>query len=99
MQRGFDHQYGPLLGEIDYFTHSAHGTRDWFRDEKPLKENGYVTSLLGSEAVRYIESRDGRTPFFLYLAFTARTRRIRCRRKPWPPTVPPLIRHGNRTWR
>jgi arylsulfatase A-like enzyme len=71
MQRGFDHQYGPLLGEIDYFTHSAHGTRDWFRDEKPLKENGYVTSLLGSEAVRYIQSRDGRTPFFLYLAFTA----------------------------
>jgi arylsulfatase A-like enzyme len=70
-QRGFDHQYGPLLGEIDYFTHSAHGTRDWFRDDQPVKEEGYVTRLLGDEAVRVIEHRDPRAPFFLYLAFTA----------------------------
>ena len=69
--RGFDHQYGPLLGEIDYFTHSAHGTRDWFRDDRPLKEDGYVTRLLGDEAVRVIEHRDPQRPFFLYLAFTA----------------------------
>src|SRR5262245_6596394 len=69
--RGFDHQYGPLLGEIDYFTHSAHGTRDWFRDDKPLKEEGYVTALLGDEAVRVIQHRDPKRPFFLYLAFTA----------------------------
>ena len=71
MQRGFDHQYGPLLGEIDYFTHSAHGTLDWFRDEKPSKDAGYVTTLLGDEAVRVIEHADSRKPFFLYLAFTA----------------------------
>ena len=25
MQRGFDHHYGPLIGEIDYFTHEQHG--------------------------------------------------------------------------
>src|SRR5215831_13560957 len=24
-QRGFDYQYGPLIGEIDYFTHEAEG--------------------------------------------------------------------------
>jgi arylsulfatase B len=70
-QRGFDSQYGPLLGEIDYFTHSAHGTRDWFRDNRPVKESGYVTELLGAEASRLIESHDPRTPLFLYLAFTA----------------------------
>lgn len=70
-QRGFDHQYGPLLGEIDYFTHSAHGTRDWYRDNKPVKEEGYVTQLLGRDAVRRVERHDPKVPLFLYLAFTA----------------------------
>ena len=70
-QRGFDYQYGPLLGEIDYFTHSAHGTRDWFRNNQPLKEEGYVTTLIGNDAVRRIQAHDVRKPLFLYLAFTA----------------------------
>jgi len=70
-QRGFDHQYGPLLGEIDYFSHSAHGTRDWFRDNQPIEEQGYVTRLLGEDAVRLIESQASDAPLFLYLAFTA----------------------------
>jgi arylsulfatase A-like enzyme len=70
-QRGFDYQYGPLLGEIDYYTHSAHGTRDWFRNNEPVKEEGYVTTLLGNDAVRLIENHDAKTPLFLYLAFTS----------------------------
>jgi arylsulfatase A-like enzyme len=70
-QRGFDYQYGPLLGEIDYFTHSAHGVRDWLRDNRPVKEQGYVTQLLGRDAVELIARHDPRTPLFLYLAFTA----------------------------
>ena len=70
-QRGFDYQYGPLLGEIDYFTHSAHGTRDWFRDNEPVVEKGYVTRLLGADAVRRIDGHDPKVPLFLYLAFTA----------------------------
>ncbi len=71
MQRGFDLQYGPLLGEIDYFTHSAHGTRDWFRNEQPVVESGYATELIGREAARVIDEHDASTPLFLYLAFTA----------------------------
>ncbi len=70
-QRGFDSQYGALLGEIDYFTHSAHDFRDWFRDNEPVKEEGYVTELIGAEAVRQIEAQDPKTPLFLYVAFTA----------------------------
>jgi arylsulfatase A-like enzyme len=70
-QRGFDYQYGPLLGEIDYFTQEAHGKRDWFRDNKPVNEKGYVTTLLGDDAVRLIRAHDPDKPLFLYLAFTA----------------------------
>lgn len=70
-QRGFDYQYGPLLGEIDYFSHSAHGKRDWFRNNQPVKEEGYVTQLLGRDAVRLIKRHDPKQPLFLYLAFTA----------------------------
>lgn len=70
-QRGFDYQYGPLIGEIDYYDHKVHGVVDWYRNDKPLDEPGYVTTLLGQDAVRYIDGRDGSRPFFLYLAFTA----------------------------
>lgn len=70
-QRGFDHQYGPLLGEIDYYSHSAHGTRDWFRNNEPVREDGYVTTLLGNEAVALIGRHDPNVPLFLYLTFTA----------------------------
>jgi arylsulfatase A-like enzyme len=70
-QRGFDYQYGPLIGELDYFTHEEHGVLDWYRNNKPLKEEGYTTTLLGNDAAKYINERDGVTPFYLYLTFNA----------------------------
>ena len=71
-QRGFDYAYGAVLGEIDYFSHDAHGVTDWQRDNEPVKEEGYVTTLLGDDAVRFVEKQqDNEKPFFLYLAFTA----------------------------
>ena len=70
-QRGFDRAYGPVLGEIDYFTRQAHGVTDWYRDNQLVEEEGYVTTLLGDEAVRVIEDHEAGTPLFLYLAFTA----------------------------
>jgi arylsulfatase A-like enzyme len=70
-QRGFDYHYGAVLGEIDYFTRSAHGVLDWQRDNKPVHEEGYVTQLLGSDAVKLIGAHDSAQPLFLYLAFTA----------------------------
>ncbi len=70
-QRGFDYQYGPLIGEIDYFTHEQHGVVDWYRDNTRVTEAGYSTTLLGDDAVRYIESRNPGKPFYLYLAFNA----------------------------
>ncbi len=70
-QRGFDYQYGPLIGEIDYFTHEQHGVLDWFRNNEPVKEEGYSTTLIGSEAVKVIDSHDTSSPLFLYLTFNA----------------------------
>jgi arylsulfatase A-like enzyme len=70
-QRGFDHQYGPLIGEIDYFTHKAGGKVDWYRNNKVVEEEGYSTTLLGNDAVKLIEAHNPATPLFLYLAFNA----------------------------
>ena len=70
-QRGFDHQYGPLIGEIDYFTHQQHGVVDWYRNNKVVKEKGYSTTLLGNDAVKLINQHDAATPLYLYLAFNA----------------------------
>jgi arylsulfatase A-like enzyme len=70
-QRGFDYQYGPLIGEIDYFTHEQHHVLDWFRNNQPVREKGYSTTLLGDDAVRLIEGHDASKPLYLYLAFNA----------------------------
>jgi arylsulfatase A-like enzyme len=70
-QRGFEYQYGPLIGEIDYFTHEVDGKVDWYRNGEVVEENGYATTLLGDEAVKLIEAHDPSKPLFMYLAFNA----------------------------
>ena len=51
--RGFDHFYGNLVGEVDYFTKERGGLVDWQRDGKFFKEDGYYTTLIGNEAVKH----------------------------------------------
>ena len=70
-QRGFDYQYGAMIGELDYFTHDEHGVLDWFRDNEPVEEEGYTTTLLGKDAARFIGEQDPSRPFYLYLTFNA----------------------------
>ena len=69
--RGFDHFYGNLVGEVDYFTKERGGLIDWQRDGKFLKEDGYFTTLIGNEAVNIIKSHDASKPLFLYVASLA----------------------------
>ena len=69
--RGFDHFYGNLVGEVDYFTKERGGIVDWQRDGKFLKESGYFTTLIGNEAVNIIENHDTSKPLFLYAASLA----------------------------
>jgi arylsulfatase A-like enzyme len=70
-QRGFDHQYGAMIGELDYFTHEEHGVLDWYRDNVRLREKGYTTTLIGKESVRLIEKQPVDKPLYLYAAFNA----------------------------
>lgn len=67
--RGFDHQYGHYFGALDYFDHTRDGKDDWYRDGKPLKEEGYTTNLLAKEACRLITDKDKQKPLFLYVPF------------------------------
>ena len=69
--RGFDHFYGNLVGEVDYFTKERGGLVDWQRDGKFFKEDGYYTTLIGNEAVNIIENHDTSKPLFLYVASLA----------------------------
>jgi arylsulfatase A-like enzyme len=69
--RGFDHFYGNLVGEVDYFTKERGGIVDWQRDGKFLKEDGYYTDLIGNEAVSIIDHHDASKPLFLYVASLA----------------------------
>ncbi len=70
--QGFTHQYGHYNGAIDYFTHNRDGGFDWHRDDRVCRDEGYATTLLGTEAVRLIEAQDfAAAPLFLYLPFNA----------------------------
>jgi len=69
--RGFDHFYGNLIGEVDYFTKERGGVIDWQRNGKFFKEPGYHTIQIGDEAVKLIEEQDPTKPLFLYFAALA----------------------------
>lgn len=72
LDSGFDHFYGFLGPEIDYFQHtSRNGQVDWQRNRVTLKQAGYSTELLAAEAVHLIEERDAQRPFYLHVAFNA----------------------------
>ena len=71
LDRGFDRQYGPYHGGVDYFRRiDVYGGADWYRDAQPLDEPGYETDLLGAEAVRQIGTPRTK-PLFLQVCFNA----------------------------
>lgn len=70
---GFDHSYGALAGGVGPWDHRYKRgpfTQTWHRNHELIEEQGHVTDLITAEAVRFIR-RERRTPFFLYVPFTA----------------------------
>ena len=71
VRHGFDVFKGYVSGNVDFFSHvDGAGRFDWWHDEQPTDEQGYVTSLINRHAVRFIEEhRD--EPFCLYVPHEA----------------------------
>jgi arylsulfatase A-like enzyme len=73
LQSGYDHFYGFRNGAVDYYSHKSSAQQDDFWDDDvPLHQMGYLTDLLGDRAVdvvtRYARAR---TPFLVSLHFNA----------------------------
>ena len=70
---GFEHFYGFLNAEVDYYTHTNKGGMklDWQRDGKTVREEGYSTYLFADEAVKQLKARDRAKPFYLQVTFNA----------------------------
>ncbi len=72
LQSGFDHFYGFEGPEVDYFKHTnKRGEIDWQRNGQAVVEPGYSTFLIANEAIRLIDERDSKKPFYLQVAFNA----------------------------
>ena len=73
LRRGFDEFYGFLgHGGHDYFDLKPTPQKfdSIWRNDRVIEDTGYLTDNLGREAVAFVR-RNGKRPFFLYLAFNA----------------------------
>lgn len=90
---GFGHSYGSLAGGVTPWSHfykKGPYSVTWHRNEELIMDEGHVTDLLADEAVQWIGQRDDKTPFFLYVPFTAVHLPIR-EPEPWMARVPETI--------
>jgi arylsulfatase A-like enzyme len=76
LRSGYDEFFGPMAGGVDYFTHcSSTGEHDLWFGEEEKSEEGYLTDLITTRSVDYIErmaadAQSGK-PFFLSVHYTA----------------------------
>lgn len=67
-RRGFDSFYGTLAGLAEPVL-SKQAKADWYRNERTIRESGYVTDLLATEAIAIIEKHTAASPLLLVAAF------------------------------
>jgi N-acetylgalactosamine-6-sulfatase len=74
-RHGFDHYFGILGGNSDYFTHEemgeGAGKSQLYENGVKVQRKGYLTDLLTDDAVAWLKHRSADKPFFLYLPFNA----------------------------
>ena len=70
---GYDHFYGFRSGGVDYFLHRGTDRKpDFWVDDNPIQQEGYLTDLLGQRAVDAIDAyAKARETFFISLHFSA----------------------------
>ena len=69
---GYDHFYGFRGGAVDYYSHNGTDQNpDFWDDDVPIAQAGYMTDLLGARAEAVIRRYRSRQPFFLSLHFSA----------------------------
>jgi arylsulfatase A-like enzyme len=76
LKSGYDHFWGFRGGSLDYFTHkqggAASATDDLWDNDVKIHQNGYLTDLLGQQAISSIEAyARAKTPFLISLHFNA----------------------------
>lgn len=72
LKSGYDHFYGFRGGALDYFSHSNGRQDDFWEDDVPIHQAGYLTDLLGGHAVEVIRSyAKSKQPFLISLHFNA----------------------------
>jgi len=67
-RRGFDSFYGSLSGQVEPVLRKT-AKADWRRNERPVKEEGYVTELMAREAAAVIARHDAAAPLMVMVAF------------------------------
>jgi arylsulfatase A-like enzyme len=71
LKSGYTEFFGPMSGGVDYFTHcDSSGRHDLYEGEEEVHRRGYLTDLISSKAVEFVQRQRGR-PFLLSLHYTA----------------------------
>ncbi len=88
--QGFDIFKGYTSGNVDYISHfDQENYYDWWRDKRHSTQEGYLTDLITSAALAFIEQHKEQ-PFFLYVAHGAP-------HSPYQNRSSPPIRDGKTT--
>jgi len=70
---GYEEFFGPMSGGVDYFSHAdSSGRHDLFEGTSERPTEGYLTDLISTRAVDYVQRMaQADAPFFLSLHYTA----------------------------